>query len=121
MPGLIEVFSSQVVKEIDGLKYGTHWVWNVYLTISRRRPGDYKPIFTEPKAKSPNLEATNCFSKNFQVFTNNNQQYFYYKNSLQIYYRMKKKTKSTSDYHFRDTESGPIRMQEKQLSPGNLY
>ena len=28
--------------------------------------GDYKPLFTEP-------EATNCFSINFQVFTNNSQ------------------------------------------------
>ena len=24
---------------------------SVYVTISRRRRGDYKPIFTEPKAK----------------------------------------------------------------------
>ena len=28
-----------------------HISTNVYLTISRRRRGDYKPIFTEPKAK----------------------------------------------------------------------
>ena len=31
-----------------------------YLTISRRRRGDYKLIITEP-------EANNCFSINFQV------------------------------------------------------
>ena len=50
-----------------------------YLRISRRRRGDYKPIFTEPKAKLiyrlviTESEATNCFSINFQVFANNNR------------------------------------------------
>ena len=55
-----------------------------YLTISRRRQGDYKPIFTQPKANIgleyrlviTEPEATNCFSINFQVFTNNNQHNF---------------------------------------------
>ena len=41
-----------------------------YLTISRRKQADYKPIyFTEP-------EATNCFNINLHVFANNNQQNF---------------------------------------------
>ena len=63
-----------------------------YLTISRRRRDDYKTIFTEPKARwlqdyihwaegeATEPEGTNCFSINFQVFTNNNQHNF--KNSL---------------------------------------
>ena len=45
-----------------------------YLTISRRRRGDYKLIFTEPRSGEMNIrcnitepEATNCFSINFQV------------------------------------------------------
>ena len=32
-------------------KVGLHRTIGDYLTISRRRRGDYKPIFTEPKAK----------------------------------------------------------------------
>ena len=60
-----------------------------YLTISRRRRGDYKPIFTQPKRinlyslsrseyRLVIIEpgATNCFSINFQVVTNNNQDNF---------------------------------------------
>ena len=44
----------------------------IYLTIRRRRRGDhklvlqYRLVITEP-------EAPNCFSINFEVFTNNNQ------------------------------------------------
>ena len=41
----------------------------IYLTISRRRRADYKPIFTES-------EATHCFGINFQVLTNNFRQNF---------------------------------------------
>ena len=48
-----------------------------YLTISRRRLGDYKPIFTEPKA--------NCFSINFQVFTKRKSTQVY-KNSFEKNY-----------------------------------
>jgi hypothetical protein len=40
-----------------------------YLTISRRRRSEYRLVITEP-------EATNCFSINFQVFTNNNPHNF---------------------------------------------
>ena len=47
---------------------------DVYLTISRRRRGDYKPIFTEPK----------CFSINFQAFTKKNQHNF-----IKIHFRKK--------------------------------
>ena len=38
-----------------------------YLTISRRRRSEYRLVITEPH------EATNCFSINFQVLTNNNR------------------------------------------------
>ncbi len=43
----------------------------IYLTITRRRRGDYKLIFTEPRGEYEHVitepEATNCFSINFQV------------------------------------------------------
>ena len=42
-----------------------------YLTISHRRRGDYKLIFTEPQSGEVNIitepEATNSFSINFQA------------------------------------------------------
>ena len=59
-------------------------------SLSRRRR--YRLVITEP-------EATNCFSINFQVFTNNNQLYKHYKNSLQIYYCIEKQ-KSKSHSHW---------------------
>ena len=46
-------------------------------------------------------EATNCFSINFQVFTNNNQLNF-----TKIHFDI--------HYHFRDSKSQPIRMQENR-------
>ena len=46
------------------------------LYLLSQRQIDYKPIFTEP-------EATDCFSINFQVFTNNNQHNFK-KNTLKF-------------------------------------
>ena len=54
------------------------FLWFDYLTIRGRRRADYKPTFTDPKAKwiyvvIADAEATNCFSINFQVFTNDNR------------------------------------------------
>ena len=40
--------------------------YHAYLTISHRRRGEHRLVITES-------EVTNCFSTNFQMFTNNNQ------------------------------------------------
>jgi hypothetical protein len=37
-------------RHLDSVLHVAQWLRH-YLTISRRRQGDYKPIFTEPKAK----------------------------------------------------------------------
>ena len=52
-----------------------------YLTISRQRRGDYKPTILSRKRSECRLvitetEASNCFSINSHMFTNNNQHNF---------------------------------------------
>ena len=76
------------------------------LTISRRRQGDYEPIFTEPSLHviiEP--EASNCFSINLKVFTNNNQRHFTRTHALQVYY-CRKKNKSFSQCRLTDQNAG---------------
>ena len=76
-----------------------------YLTISRRRQGDYEPIFTEPSLHviiEP--EASNCFSINLKVFTNNNQRNFTRTHFKSI--TVEKKTKSYSQCRLTDQNAG---------------
>ena len=68
---------SRATCRTESLYIFTYSVYD-YLTINRRRRGDYKPVFTESK-----LKVANCFSINFQVVTNNNQQNFI-KNSFKF-------------------------------------
>ena len=62
---LIKVCKGTPLKSETESPLGTSLQILKHLTISRRSREDYKSTFTEPKA-------TNCFSMNFQVFTNNN-------------------------------------------------